>query len=57
MKQYKIHKKPREKNIYEITGLGNYSHYHNEYKDAGTKPVPKFLQKENAIINEREGIL
>jgi hypothetical protein len=57
MKQPKIHKAKKDRNIYDISGFENYTNHHNERQDAGTTPIPKFLQKENAvIINKREEI-
>jgi hypothetical protein len=59
MKQSKIHKTPKEAgNIYDINGFTNYTNHHNEREDAGTIPVPKFLQKETKIItNYKENLL
>jgi hypothetical protein len=55
MKQSKIHKKPKDKNIYEISGFDNYTNHHNEREDAGTTPIPRFLQQETiTIIKKRE---
>jgi hypothetical protein len=58
MKQQKQHKKQSDKNIYDVRGFENYTKHHNDRKDAGIKPIPSFLQKEQPIIiNQREGIL
>jgi hypothetical protein len=55
MKQVKKHKQPKDKNIYDINGFDNYTEHHNERQDAGTIPVPKFLQNNITIIkNEME---
>jgi hypothetical protein len=35
MKQSKIHKTPKDKNIYDINGFENYTEHHNERQDAG----------------------
>jgi hypothetical protein len=58
MKQSKIHKTPKDKNIYDISGFSNYNNTHNERKDAGTIPIPTFLQQETkTIINYKENLL
>jgi hypothetical protein len=58
MKQLKIHKKPKDRNIYDINGFSNYTEHHNERKDAGTTPLPTFLQREiQPIPNEKGNIV
>jgi hypothetical protein len=55
MKQPRIKKTPKDRNIYNINGFSNYTEHHNERKDAGTTPLPTFLQKETTtILNDKE---
>jgi hypothetical protein len=53
MKNIKKHKKQNDKNIYDISGFDNYTEHHNKHKDAGTVPIPTFLQKNIDIIENK----
>jgi hypothetical protein len=46
MKQSKIHKIPKDRNIYDISGFENYTEHHNERQDAGKTLRELKLEKE-----------